>query len=72
MVQLADYHHSIWRRVVFYSKVERGAVDLVRALVIDNTILTYHFRCIFFGLGVLLWQQIVTTIPSSWFGGRME
>merc|ERR1719340_281954 len=28
--------------------------------------------CIFFGLGVLLWQQVVTTIPTSIFGGRME
>merc|ERR1719412_971659 len=28
--------------------------------------------CIFFGVGVLLWQQIVTTVPSSLFSGKME
>jgi len=28
--------------------------------------------CIFFGVGVLLWQQIVTTIPTSIFGKTME
>merc|ERR1711971_563696 len=28
--------------------------------------------CVFFGLGVLLWQQVVTTVPTSIFGSRME
>lgn len=28
--------------------------------------------CIFFGLGVLLWQQVVTSIPSSILGKSME
>merc|ERR1719412_1291998 len=28
--------------------------------------------CLFFGVGVLLWQQVVTTVPTSLFGGRME
>jgi len=28
--------------------------------------------CIFFGLGVLLWQQVVTTVPTSLFGGKIE
>merc|ERR1719410_525108 len=28
--------------------------------------------CVFFGLGVLLWQQVVTTVPTSIFGGKME
>jgi hypothetical protein len=27
---------------------------------------------LFFGLGVLLWQQVVTTVPTSIFGGKME
>jgi len=28
--------------------------------------------CILFGVGVLLWQQVVTTFPTSFFGGKME
>merc|ERR1719500_1860291 len=28
--------------------------------------------CILFGVGVLLWQQVVTTIPTSIFGRKME
>merc|ERR1711892_1194323 len=28
--------------------------------------------CIFFGVGVLLWQQIVTSVPTSIFGKTME
>eukprot|EP00090_Calanus_glacialis_P005343 TRINITY_DN1414_c0_g1_i2.p1 TRINITY_DN1414_c0_g1~~TRINITY_DN1414_c0_g1_i2.p1 ORF type:complete len:1169 (-),score=188.50 TRINITY_DN1414_c0_g1_i2:1887-5393(-) len=28
--------------------------------------------CILFGVGVLLWQQVVTTFPTSFFGRRME
>merc|ERR1719362_807384 len=28
--------------------------------------------CVFFGLGVLLWQQVVTTVTTSIFGSRME
>eukprot|EP00092_Neocalanus_flemingeri_P010565 GFUD01011381.1.p1 GENE.GFUD01011381.1~~GFUD01011381.1.p1 ORF type:complete len:1193 (+),score=190.38 GFUD01011381.1:314-3892(+) len=28
--------------------------------------------CILFGVGVLLWQQVVTTFPTSFFGRKME
>jgi len=28
--------------------------------------------CILFGVGVLLWQQVVTSIPTSLFGKKME
>merc|ERR1711892_1393942 len=28
--------------------------------------------CILFGVGVLLWQQVVTSFPTSIFGGKME
>jgi len=28
--------------------------------------------CVLFGVGVLLWQQVVTSFPTSFFGGKME
>jgi len=28
--------------------------------------------CTLFGMGVLLWQQLVTSIPTAWFGKKIE
>jgi hypothetical protein len=32
----------------------------------------WYRRCILFGMGTLVWQQVITTIPIGSFGKSME